>query len=78
MLVMATIDRMGQPPIEFKKGYSAYTRITSKLVAHVDTLLYLFSTESPLMVPLRPSEAHMLHYVVGDTSATIGFQPDQK
>ena len=69
MLVMATMDMRELPPVEFKKGYPAYTRITSELVAHVDALLYLFSAESPLMVPLRSSEAHMLRYVVDDASA---------
>ena len=69
MLATATMDRRELSPGEFKKGYPAYTRITSELVAHVEALLFLFSAESPLMVPLRPAEAHMLRYIVGDASA---------
>ena len=38
-------------------------------MVHVDALLYLLSAESPLMVTLRPPEACMLRYVVGDASA---------
>lgn len=69
MLEAALMDGKELPPTDFKKGYPARTRITTELLDHVDALLYLFASESPLMVPLRPSEAHKLRYVVGDASA---------
>lgn len=82
MVEAATLDRNEIRALEFKKGYPAVTHITSELVAHVDALLYLFASEAPLMVPLRPTEAHKLRYVVGDASAE-GFSivtqyPDMK
>ena len=69
MVEAASMDRRELPSLEFKKGYPANTRITSELLSHVEALLYLFSSETPLMVPLRPSEAHKLRYVIGDASA---------
>lgn len=78
----ATMDRKELPPVEFKKGYPSVTSITSELIDHVEALLCLFSSDTPLMVPLRPSEAHKLRYIVGDASAE-GFSivtqyPDMK
>ena len=54
---------------QFKKGYPAFTRISSELLDHAKALLRLFASESPLMVPIRPTDAHKLRYVVGDASA---------
>ena len=72
MLATASVGRSEISSTESKKGYPAHTRITSELLAHVEVLLYLFSSESLLTVPLRLSEAHKLQYIVGDAS-TEGF-----
>ena len=47
MLVTAAMDMKELPAVEFKKGYPASTWIMSKLLAHVDALLCLFSSETP-------------------------------
>ena len=69
MITTAAMDRQELSTAEFSKGYPLLTRVTDELVCHINALLLLFVSETPLMVPLRPSEAHKLRYVVGDASA---------
>ncbi|KAL7534633.1 LOW QUALITY PROTEIN: hypothetical protein ACHAXR_008890 [Thalassiosira sp. AJA248-18] len=53
-----------------QRNYPALTRIASELLAHAKALLRLFSSTTPLMVPLRPADKHKLRYVVGDAPST--------
>ena len=69
MSAVAMMEGEDAPTMEFKKGYPVKTRITSQLVDHANALLRLFSSDLPLMVPLRPTDAHKLQYTVGDASA---------
>jgi len=69
MNAVGALDSKEAPVLEFRKGYPAVTRVTDELTAHANALLRLFSSPSPLMVPLRSAEAHMFRYVVGDASA---------
>ncbi|KAL7532942.1 hypothetical protein ACHAXR_006517 [Thalassiosira sp. AJA248-18] len=69
MLAVAEMDGKELSHSEFKKGYPVLTRITFELFSHAQALLRLFVSESPLMVPLRPTDAHKIRYVVGDASA---------
>ena len=66
--------------IEYSSGYPVSTQITDELIAHANALLELFSSDLPLMVPLRPTDSHKIRYTVGDASAEgffIGTQyPD--
>ena len=50
-------------------GYPALTVITEELVIHTSALQRLFSSQAPLMVPIRPTDAKKLRYVIGDASA---------
>ena len=54
---------------EWRAGYPLSTRITDKLIIHAKALLALFISETPLMVPLRPTDSHKLRYCFGDASA---------
>ena len=69
MAFTSNMDAKELPSKEFSKGYPIATRITMELFEHAGALLRLFEANEPLMVPLRPSEAHKLRYVVGDASA---------
>ena len=63
------MDARGAPLLEFSKGYPVSTHITYELTQHARALDQLFSAPSPLMVPLRPTDAHKVRYVAGDASA---------
>ena len=54
---------------EYSKGYPVSTHITAELILHCRAMAELFSDSSPLMVPLRPTDAHKVRYVAGDVSA---------
>lgn len=54
---------------EAAAGYPQFTRITDELKLHVDGLLKLFHEEEPPAVPIRPTEAGKIRYLVGDASA---------
>ena len=63
------MDAREAPLIEFSKGYSVSTHITVELGLHARALAELIRDPSPLMVPLRPIDAHKIRYVAGDASA---------
>ncbi len=50
-------------------GYPSNTRVTGQLTDHVSALLRLFASDAPLVVPICPTDAHKLRYVIGDASA---------
>ena len=52
-----------------REGYPFLTRVTEELKMHVHGLLTLFKSDSPLPLPLRPSDATKLRYFVADASA---------
>ena len=49
--------------------YPPLTPITGEMIVHATALLELFESETPLMVPIRPTDKHKLRYAVGDASA---------
>ena len=49
--------------------YPLETRITDELLTHVRALKVMFKSETPLLVPVRPTSARKIRYVVGDASA---------
>ena len=69
MSEVVKLDEEDTPAVEFEKGYPITTRIIGELIEHVNTLLQLFKSELPLMVPLRSTDAHKLRYIVTDASA---------
>ncbi len=69
MSEVAIIEGEDAPTMDFKKDYHVTAHITSQLLDHANELLCLFSSELPLMVPLRPTDANKLQYTVGDASA---------
>ena len=69
MTNVAQMEGRDASPTEFKKGYPVQTRVTSELRLHAQALLTLFVSDSPLMVPIRPTDSHKLRYIVGDASA---------
>jgi len=69
MIIAADLDAREEPEIEFSKGYPISTFITPELIAHCSALEHLLAAEAPLLVPVRPTDAHKLRYVVGDASA---------
>jgi len=58
MFEVGTLEGSDATHQEYKKGYPISTRITSELIAHTKALLNLFSSDVPLMVPLRPTDCH--------------------
>lgn len=49
--------------------YPRLTRVTSELSLHVQALLKMFASESPLALPVRPSHRNKFRYFIGDASA---------
>ena len=69
MDVAGGMDAREAHVMEFEKGYPVTTRITQELIQHCQALERLFAGDTPLMTPLRPTDAPKLRYVVGDASA---------
>jgi hypothetical protein len=64
----ARLDIDDTPLEEFAKGYPIATRLTPEMILHTKALLRIFSGDKPIMLPLRPSDAHKVRYIVGDAS----------
>jgi len=65
----AGMDARDASLVEFSKGYPVSTHVTNELIDHCRALTELFKNPSPLLVPLRPTEAHKIRYISGDASA---------
>ena len=50
-------------------GYPLETRVTNQLVMHAEALLTLFSSETPMVIPIRPTGRGKVRYICGDASA---------
>ena len=50
-------------------GYPLETKITGKMLMHVEALRVLFAGPVPLAVPICPTDISKLRYVIGDASA---------
>ena len=72
MFEVGALETRDAPTGEWQAGYPPNTRITDALIANAKALLVLFRSETPLMAPPRPTDAHKLRYCVGDAS-TEGF-----
>ena len=55
--------------IQVREGYPFLTRITDEVIMHTKALLQLFASDTPLVLPLRPTDAHKLRYFAADASA---------
>ena len=69
MFEVGSLEAGDSPDGEWRAGYLLNTRITDELIAHAKALLALFISETPLMVPLRPTDSHKLRYCIDDASA---------
>jgi hypothetical protein len=56
-------------PTPASTEYPVETRITSELLKHVEALRTLFAAETPLTLPLRPTDSQKIRYIIGDASA---------
>ena len=57
------------PDVVTLVDYPAETRITDELKAHVGALTLLFKGDSARAIPIRPTDATVIRYMVGDLSA---------
>jgi hypothetical protein len=68
------LEAKDAPTSVSQAGYPLETRITNELKEHVRALRVLFTGEDPLAVPVRPTDAGKIRYVIGDASAEgFGF-----
>jgi len=67
MLVEDDEDSLrSSPPAE---GYPLETRITAEMICHIEALRTLFASDKPHSIPIRPTDADKIRFVIGDASA---------
>ena len=72
MQAVADLEQAKACKFDSAKGYPLTTRITEELVDHITALLKIFDSDTPLMIPLPPSDSHKIRYVA-ENSSTEGF-----
>ncbi len=73
MVETGVIEAFDALKMEFQKGYPISTFIIKELILHCQALGECFCATSPLMVPICLTDAHKIHYVVGDASVEDFF-----
>ena len=69
MATVADLKHAGASHADYVVGYPLATHTTNDMIEHVKSLMKLFASDVPLMVPLRPTDSHNIRSTVGDASA---------